>query len=104
MIEIENDLTAVMNEEFDKGNFVILQFTSELCDACSALEMELEDVEEDHEDVSILSIDVSENESAVEYYDVYQTPTMVIFNNNREVLFNGTGVMLSQDIEKLLGK
>ena len=104
MIEIENDLDEVMNEEFSNGNIVILQFTSELCDACVALDMELEEIDEKYNDVSILSIDCNQNDEILEYYDIYQTPTMIIFNKQKEMIYNGVGVMLYQDIEKIIGR
>jgi len=34
----EMDFDEVLNEEFDKGQIVILKFGSEYCDACIALE------------------------------------------------------------------
>ncbi|SHO80858.1 hypothetical protein MNB_SV-15-508 [hydrothermal vent metagenome] len=104
MIEIDENLDVVMSEEFAKGNMVILQFTSELCDACVALEMELEEIDEKYDDISILSIDCNENDELVEYYDVYQTPTMIIFNSQKEMIYNGEGVMLYQDIEQIMGR
>lgn len=104
MIYIDNNLDFVMNEEFEKGNAVILQFTSEFCDACMALEMELESIEEQHNDISILSIDVGENETLLDKYGVLQTPTIIIYSKEKMLLHNEEGVILCQDIEMLLGK
>ena len=104
MIEIENNLDEVMEEEFSNGNMVILQFISELCDACVALDMELEEIDEKYDDISILSIDCNENDEIIEYYNIYQTPTMIIFNSQKEMIYNGEGVLLYQDIEKIIGR
>ena len=104
MIEIDNDLNEIMDTEFNNGNIVILQFTSQLCDACVALDMELEEIDEKYADISILSIDCNENDEIIEYYDIFETPTMVIFNAKREMIYNGVGVMLYQDIEQIIGR
>ena len=104
MIEIDENLDEVMSEEFAKGCMVILQFTSELCDACVALDMELEEIDEKYEDITILSIDCNENDDIVESYDIFETPTMIIFNSKKEMIYNGVGVVLYQDIEKIIGR
>ena len=102
MIEIDGNYNDIVEEEFEKGNIVILQFTSELCEPCYALETELEEVEDKRDDVSILSIDCSQNGSVTELFDVYQTPTMVIFNKQKEIIYNEMGVILSDDILEIL--
>ena len=104
MIEIDDNLDVVMKREFENGNMVILQFTSELCDACVALDMELEEIDDKYEDISILSIDCNENEDVVEEYDIYETPTMIIFNSKKEMIYNGVGIILYQDIEQIIGR
>ncbi len=104
MIEIDENLDEVMSEEFAKGCMVILQFTSELCDACVALDMELEEIDEKYEDITVLSIDCNENDDIVESYDIFETPTMIIFNSKKEMIYNGVGVVLYQDIEKIIGR
>ncbi len=104
MIEIDENLDEVMSEEFAKGCMVILQFTSEICDACVALDMELEEIDEKYEDITVLSIDCNENDDIVESYDIFETPTMIIFNSKKEMIYNGVGVVLYQDIEKIIGR
>ncbi len=102
MIEIDGNYDDVIKDEFDKGNIVILQFTSELCEPCYALETELEEIEDERDDVAILSIDCSQNEDVTKLFDVYQTPTMVIFNKQKEIIYNETGVILCDDILEIL--
>ncbi len=104
MIEINDNYDDVIKDEFEKGNIVILQFTSEFCEPCFSLETELEELEEERDDVSILSIDCSQNESVTNKFDIYQTPTMVIFNKQKEIIYNEVGVILCDDILKILDK
>ena len=88
--------------EFSKGNTVILKFVSPYCDACMALGFELEDIEEEREDVSVLEIDCSESGDIAEMYDVMEVPTMVIYRDAQNMLLNATGVMMEQDIEDII--
>ncbi len=100
----EDNFEQVLTEEFDKKQIVILKFGSEFCDPCHALECELEDVDDEFEDVSVLMIDTDESPELAEQYDVYQLPTMVIYRNRANILYHGEGVMLSQDINEIIGK
>jgi thiol-disulfide isomerase/thioredoxin len=102
MIEIDDNYDSVIKDEFEKGNIVVLQFTSEFCEPCFALEIELEELEEKRDDVTVLSIDCNENENITELYDVYQTPTMVIFNKQKEIIYNDIGVILCNDILQII--
>ena len=98
----ESDFQQVIVEEFKKNNIVILIFGSEFCDACHALESELEDVEEENENVTVLNIECSESPDLAERYDVFQVPTMVIYKDGENMIYRGEGVVLSQDIEEII--
>ena len=102
-IEVEEQsFEQTMSEEIAKGQTVILKFGAEWCDPCHALECELEDIDEDHENVSILDIDTDEGAAIAEHYGIHQLPTMMIFNTNNVMVHTSEGVMLAQDIEKIL--
>jgi len=98
----EMDFDEVLNEEFDKGQIVILKFGSEYCDACMALEFELEEVDNAHENVSILEIDCGDSKELAESYDIAQVPTMIIYENKNSILWHKKGILLAQDIEKII--
>ena len=98
----ETDFSAVLAEEFSKQQIVILKFGSEWCEPCHALECELEDVDDDNENVSVLMIDTDESPDLTERYGVYQLPTMVIYKNENEMIHRGEGVILAQDIEEII--
>jgi len=100
-VDIE-DFDEIMTQEFGKKNIVILKFGSELCDACNALEGELEDLEEEHENVSVLMIDCNDAPDIAENYDIVKVPTMIIYKDKNTIIHKSEGVLLSQDIEKII--
>ena len=103
LIEVDGQsFHNVLADEFSKGNTVILKFVSPYCDACMALGFELEDIEEEREDVSVLEIDCTESGEIAEMYDVMEVPTMVIYRDAQNMLLNATGVMMEQDIEEII--
>ncbi|MCF6310605.1 MAG: thioredoxin family protein [Sulfurimonas sp.] len=98
----ESDFQQVIAQEFEKNNIVILKFGSELCDACHALESELEDVDDENENVSVLTIECSDSPDLAERYDVFRVPTMVIYKDGENMIYRGEGVILSHDIEEII--
>ena len=102
-IEVDEvDFQETLNAEFEKGQIVILKFGSEYCDACMALGFELEEIENAHENVTILEIDCGESEDLAARFGVTQVTTMVIYENANSTLWHKEGVVLAADIEKLI--
>lgn len=99
----ESDFDEVLNAEFDKGQIVILKFGSEYCDACMALEFELEEINDKYEKVSVLEIECGESEELAEKYGVTQVPTMIIYENRNSTLWSQEGVILAIDIQNIIG-
>ena len=99
----EMDFNTVLKEEFNKGQVVILKFGSEYCDACMALDFELEEVDDKHENITVLEIDCGESEELAGKYGVTQVPTMVIYENENSTLWHKEGVILAVDIENIIG-
>lgn len=99
-----NDLSfdEILSEEFSKNNIVILKFSSEYCDACMALGFELEEIDDSHDNVSILEIDCSESEYLTQRYEIIEVPTMIIYKNKDTIIWNNTGVVMAQDIENIM--
>lgn len=98
----ETNIQRVLQEEFSKGQCVILKFGSEWCEPCHALEGELEDVDDDNEEISILMIDTDESSELAEAYGIRQLPTMIIYKDPETLLYRGEGVLLAQDIEEII--
>jgi len=104
IIEVdEEDFNQRLNEAFDEKKVVILKFHSEFCDTCMAQGFELEEIDEKHENVTILEIDCGESEQLAELYGIQQVPTMVIYEDKDTTLWHKEGVVLAADIENIIG-
>ncbi len=103
-IEIDDtNFNENLENEFSKNQIVILKFSSEFCDACIALDFELEEIDAKYDNVTIFEIDCVESESLTDRFGVTQVPTMVIYENAHSTLWHKEGVLLAQDIEKIIG-
>ncbi|MCF6339206.1 MAG: thioredoxin family protein [Sulfurimonas sp.] len=98
----EENFQQTIYTQFKKKNIVILKFGSEFCDACMALEGELEDLEEENKNICIINIECSESPDLAERYHVQKVPTMVIYKDGENVIYRAEGVVLSQDIEEII--
>jgi len=98
----ESNIEAVLQEEFEKGQTVILKFGSEWCEPCHALEGELEDIDEDYDDIAVLMVDTDESQELAGQYSVRQLPTMLIFRKRDELIYRGEGVLLASDIMEII--
>jgi len=102
-IEVNEDNFQIEIESaFKKKDIVIVKFGSEYCDPCHALECELEDLDEEVENVTILMVDTDESPSLAEQFDIYQLPTMIIFRDRNTIIRTIEGVMLLNDIKKVI--
>ncbi len=99
----ETDFNEALSGEFNKGQIVILKFGSEYCDACMALDFELEEIDDKYDNVSVLEIDCGMSEDLAQKYGITQVPTMIIYENENSTLWHKDGVVLAQDIETIIG-
>lgn len=103
IFEVDGDnFQTIIDVEFEKNNIVILKFGSDFCDACMALDTELEQIDEEDLNVSIIAVNTDESPEIAEAYDVYQLPTMIIFKDKNHILHEGEGVILSDDILEII--
>ncbi len=98
----EESFEEALNSAFEKKDTVIIKFGSEYCDPCHALECELEEIDEEMENVSILMVDTSESQDLATQFDVFELPTMIIYKDRQTVIYHKEGVILAQDIEKII--
>lgn len=94
----EENFDTLLTKELSKENFIILKFGAELCDACQALDFELEELDEKTKNISILNIDYHQCEGLSTRYEVEMLPTIFIYNHKNELLIAHEGVMLCNDI------
>nr|WP_321265927.1 thioredoxin family protein [uncultured Sulfurimonas sp.] len=92
----------IIDEEFAKKQIVVLKFGSVFCEACSALEMELDQLNHLNKKVSIIYIDCDESSDLAEEYNIYQLPTMIIYKDANSIIYDEAGVILCEDIQKII--
>jgi thioredoxin 1 len=105
MAIIEVDEDTFHNElsiAFEKNNIVILKFGSEYCEPCHALECELEELDEEVKNISILMIDMNESPELADEYNILELPTMIIYKDSKTVIYNEGGVILAPEIKKIV--
>jgi len=103
IIEVDEDnFQEELQSAFEKKETVILKFGSEYCEPCHALECELEEIDEEMDDVTILMIDTSEAPDLAEQYHIFELPTMIIYKEQDKAIFRKEGVLLAQDIEQII--
>jgi len=98
----EENFKESLEEAFKESQTVILKFGSEYCEPCHALEAELEELEEEMENLSILFIDTDESPELVEKYDIFTLPTMIIYDSNQTIIYHKEGIILAEDIAKII--
>ncbi len=103
MIEVDGDnFNEEIEAAFQRGDVMILKFISMYCDSCMALGFELEELDEKMENLTILEIDCGASEDLAQMYDIIEVPTMKIYKSEDRLIYEGVGVVLSDDIEEMI--
>ena len=71
------------NEEIE-GNKVLVDFYATWCGPCKMLGLVLEKFDEE-EVIPILKLDVDEEKEVAEKYKVFTIPTLIVFENGKEI-------------------
>jgi len=98
----EEEFDNLVSKELDKSNFVVVNFGSELCDACQALDFELEELDDNNDDISILNIDINDCPNLSDRYGIDEIPSMIIYSPQKEILYSYKGVILCADIQSII--
>ncbi len=64
---------------------VLVEFYSQNCGPCKMLSFVLKDVAKEVDNVEIVTVNFDNNKDAVEKYKVAGYPTMILFNEGKEV-------------------
>jgi len=103
IIEVdEESFLKELSSAFEKKDTVIIKFGSEYCEPCHALECELEEIDEDLENISILMIDTDDSPELAEAHEVYELPTMIIYKDAKTKIYHSGGVLLAPDIKQII--
>jgi len=103
IIEVdEENFQQELQNAFNRKEPVIIKFGSEYCEPCHALESELEELDEELTNLSIIMVDTDESPELAEKYDVFALPTMVIYDINQQLIYHKEGIILAEDIIKII--
>lgn len=81
---------------------VLIDFYADWCGPCKSLAPILKDVKSDlGESVKIIKIDVDKNQSLAANYQVRGVPTMILFQNGKQV-WRQSGVLQKQEIINII--
>lgn len=77
----------------------LLKIYSDTCGPCKVLEKNLQLANIEHESFNISS---EQGEEIVDKYDVRAVPTLILLNDNNEVIKKHIGVMNVEDLKKFI--
>jgi thioredoxin 1 len=81
---------------------VLVDFFGTWCGPCQTLAPILKQVKDSLEDrISIIKIDVDKNQNLASQFQVRGVPTMILFQNGKQ-LWRQSGVMSKEDIIKII--
>jgi thioredoxin 1 len=95
-----------MNSSFDKiinsEKPILVDFFATWCGPCKMLAPILKEVKDDLGDrISIIKIDVDKNQQVASQYQVRGVPTMILFQNGKQ-LWRQSGVLQKNDLVKII--
>lgn len=95
-----------MNSSFDKiinsEKPILVDFFATWCGPCQTLGPILKEVKDNLGDrISIIKIDVDKNQQVASQYQVRGVPTMILFQNGKQ-LWRQSGVLQKSDIIKII--
>jgi len=81
----------------------VMYFSAQWCVPCKILRPIVESVSRDM-GVNISYIDADQNQPACQSFGINSVPTIIIINNNNEVVFRKSGVMSKEEFSNALNK
>lgn len=83
---------------------VVIKFSGNFCNPCKQLKPIFDDVVKDIPDIKIVEIDVEEHPDIASSYKIRAVPTIVITNDNDEVLAMKTGMMTKEQLIQFINE
>lgn len=78
-------MNKIVDNNLDiKNDRVLVDFSASWCGPCKMLSLVLDKVE-DEKLIDIYKIDIDENDKLADEYEIYSVPTLIIFENQKEV-------------------
>ena len=68
-------------EVLEADGAVLVDFWAPWCGPCRVIAPSLEEINEERDDVTVVKLNVDENQSTAAKYDVMSIPTLIVFKN-----------------------
>ena len=82
---------------------VLVDFNTEWCPPCQALHPILEELAEEHNEFKIVAVDIDDQDTLAEKYDVSSIPCLIIFKGG-EIVDRKVGLQSKKRLIKMLEK
>ncbi len=73
------------SEVLDSESPVLVDFWAPWCGPCRVVHPILEEIDAERDDISIVSLNVDENQQTAAQYEVLSIPTLIVFKGGQEV-------------------
>ena len=70
-------------EVLEAEGAVLVDFWAPWCGPCRVIAPSLEEINEERDDLTVVKLNVDENQSTAAKYDVMSIPTLIVFKNGR---------------------
>jgi len=95
--------TAQEFDELIKKEFVIVNFYADWCAPCKMLDIVLEEVSNEHPELTIVKVDADRFRSIGKEYHVLSVPVIAIFENGK-IVKEQKGLMRKEELLSFIGK
>lgn len=95
--------TTFKQDILDKKGLMFVDFFAEWCGPCKMTGPVIEQLSEDHKDISFYKINVDENGELASQYSVFSIPTFIIFKDG-QIVSQFSGAMGKEGFEEELRK
>ena len=82
---------------------VLVDFNAEWCPPCQALHPILEELAEEHKEYKIVTVDIDDQDTLAEKYDVSSIPCLIVFKDG-EIVERKVGLQPKKRLIKMLEK
>ena len=95
-------MNSKFNDIINSEKPVLIDFHADWCGPCKMLAPILKQVKDSlGEKISIIKIDIDKNQDAAQQYQVRGVPTMILFQNGKQ-LWRQSGVLSKEEIIKVV--
>jgi len=103
MAALHSNQTTFKQDVLDKKGLVLVDFFAEWCGPCKMTAPIIDQMAEEHTDVSFVKVDVDANSDLASQYSVFSIPTFVIFKDG-QIVSQFSGAMGKEGFEAELKK